>query len=323
MVAGPTAVGKSAFGMRMASQLDGEIVSADSRQVYRGFDIGTAKATSGERASVPHHLVDILEPDQEYGLLPFLDLAQKAIEEISARDRLPVVVGGSSQYVFALMEGWNPDRVPPNSRLRAALQRRADKEGSRKLHKDLAEIDAELAAQIDHRNTRRVIRALEIRAHEDQARWHVTGDPILDSRSQGRARKSDCGAGKRGEGLAQIAIAIGLTLPRDELYRRIDARVDQMIDRGWLKEVQTLLRRGYDADLSSMSSIGYWELAEHIAGRTDYASAVQNIKHRSHRLARSQYVWLRRATWLEWFDADKEGLRRAADRVGEQIESRC
>ena len=308
MVAGPTAVGKSAFGLRIARQLNGEIVSADSRQAYRGLDIGTAKATVDERESVTHHLVDILEPDQEYGLVPFLDLARKAIDEITARDRLPVVVGGSSQYVFALMEGWKPCRVPPNSRLRAALQRRAVRDGSQRLHADLAAIDPEAASQIDPSNARRVIRALEVRA---QAIEGISPPPWQGPDD--------------GNGLDRLheATAIGLTLPRDELYRRIDARVDRMMAQGWLNEVAALLQRGYGPELSSMSSIGYSELAEHIDGKTDLPSAVQRIKYRSHRLARSQYAWLRRAAWVEWFESDDEGVRRALDRVGEQIAPRC
>ena len=328
MVAGPTAVGKSAFALRIARLLNGEIVSADSRQAYRGLDIGTAKATVDEQKSVPHHLIDILEPDQEYGLVPFLDLARRAIGEITSRGRLPVVVGGSSQYVIALMEGWKPRRVPPNSTLRSALQRRADKDGYQRLHAELAAIDPEAAAQIDPSNVRRVIRALEVRAH---ASWETSPPPRhgpddgtgLDRLQEGTATGLS-GAGKGGQqGLADNAVAIGLTLPRDELYRRIDARVDRMMDQGWLNEVEELLQRGYGPELSSMSSIGYAELAECIAGRTDLVDAVQRIKHRSHRLARSQYVWLRRAGWLEWFESDDKGAMRALDRVGERIAPRC
>ncbi len=164
MVAGPTAVGKSAFGLRAAREFGGEIVSADSRQAYRGLDIGTAKATAQERAEVPHHLVDILEPDDDFGLVPFLDLALGAVRDIASRGRLPVVVGGSSQYLFALMEGWTPSRTPPDPELREALGRRAEAGGGGALHGELAAMDPEAAGRIDPRNTRRVIRALEVRA---------------------------------------------------------------------------------------------------------------------------------------------------------------
>ena len=327
VVAGPTAVGKSAFGMRIARLLNGEIVSADSRQAYSGLDIGTAKPTIEDRESVPHHLVDILEPDQDYGLVPFLDLARKAIDEIASRDRLPVVVGGSSQYVFALMEGWEPHRVPPDSRLRAALQRRADRDGSQRLHEDLEATDPEAAAQIDPSNTRRVIRALEVRAHAGEGTsppprpGPAEGDGL--DRLQETTATGHSGAKIGGQGLADGSIAIGFTLPRDELYRRIDARVDGMMALGWLNEVEGLLQRGYSPELSSMSSIGYSELAEHIDGKTDLAGAIQRIKHRTHRLARSQYVWLRRAKWLEWFESDDKGVSRALDRVGEQMAPRC
>ena len=304
VVAGPTAVGKSALGLRIARDFGGEIVSADSRQVYRGLDIGTAKATAQDRSSVPHHLVDILRPDQDYGLVPFLDQAKGVMDDVSGRGRVPVVVGGSSQYVFALVEGWTPDRVPPDPALRAALELRAEEEGGRRLHMELAAVDPEAAARIDHRNTRRVIRALEVRAAAERAGETSHGEQAPT-------------------GLAHDAIAVCLTLPRTELYDRIDKRVDGMIAAGWVSEVERLLASGYGPDLPSMSSIGYQELAEHVAGRVSLEDAVLTIKHRSHRLARGQYVWLRRAKWLKCFGADPGGIRMAEEWVGERLGQRC
>jgi len=295
IVAGPTAVGKSAFGLETARRFGGEIISADSRQIYTGLDIGTAKPTTSEQQAVPHHLVDVLDPDKDFGLANFLDRVGETLAEIGERDKLPVVVGGSSQYVFALMEGWSPPRVPPDPGLRAALDRRAEADGPGTLHAELAEIDPEAAAQIDPRNLRRVIRALEVRAASNKRRAPS-------------AKRS-----------AETTLVIGLTLPREELYRRIDARVDWMMEAGWLQEVEGLLERGYGPNLTAMSSIGYQELTEHLSDGSDLVDAVQRIKYRTHRLARSQYVWLRRATWMEWFEADEEGLRSAMGRVGEWL----
>ena len=332
VVAGPTAVGKSAFGLEAARRFGGEIVSADSRQAYRLMDIGTAKPTPAEREAVPHHLVDILDADEDYGLRVFLDTANDVIRNITARGRLPVVVGGSSQYVFALMEGWNPPGVPPNTEFREALERRAETEGGQSLHDELASIDPEAAAQIDPRNVRRVIRALEVRASkplepdELRAGANSQSDEALavfaltsEAKPRGAPMSARAKSPRARRSLAESSLAIGLTLPREALYARIDARVDQMMAGGWIREVEGLVERGYGPELPSMSSIGYQELAEHLAGEADLADAVQRIKHRTHKLARSQYVWLRRAGWLTWFEADEDGLAKAMDRVGEWV----
>lgn len=309
VVAGPTAVGKSAFGLEAARRFGGEIVSADSRQVYSGLDIGTAKATAVERQAVPHHLIDILQPDGVFGLAVFLDRLAVALSGIRGRGKLPVVVGGSSQYVFALMEGWSPPRVPPDPKLRAELERRAETEGPETLHAELAAVDPKTARRIDPRNVRRVIRALEVRNTQNSEREPGT------IRQRDEALAED--ALTSGAQLSPDTLAIGLTMPREALYRRIDARVDGMMEAGWLPEVERLLKQGYGPTLTSMSSIGYQELSEHLGGGADLADAIQMIKHRTHRLARNQYVWLRRAEWLEWFEADDEGLSEAMGRVGE------
>lgn len=299
VVAGPTAVGKSSFGMEAARQFGGEIVSADSRQVYTGLDIGTAKASRAERQTVPHHLVDIIDPDEDFGLAPFLDLVGDVITDIESRNNLPVLVGGSSQYVFALIEGWSPPRVPPNAELRAALEQLAETDGPAALHAELAAVDPEAAEKIDLRNVRRVIRALEVRQATTEPGASIAPRPM--------------------SAFNKNTLSIGLTLPRQLLYERIDQRVDQMIDAGWLKEVEGLSQRGYGPELTAMSSIGYQELTEHLSGNLDLAEAVQRIKNRTHKFARGQYVWLRRARWLEWFEADEPGLASAMDRVGEWV----
>jgi tRNA dimethylallyltransferase len=321
VVAGPTAVGKSSFGLQAAQRFGGEIVSADSRQVYTGLDIGTAKASLAEQRAIPHHLVDIIDPDEDFGLAPFLDLVGDVVTSIHSKDKLPVVVGGSSQYVFALIEGWSPPRVAPNAELRAALELRAKTDGPAALHAELAAQDPEAAAKIDPRNLRRVIRALEIRQSEE--RQAAEQEPQAGVEGESDEAKAEepltSEAPLRGEQGAKNTLAIGLTMPREQLYERIDQRVDHMIEAGWQAEVESLRERGYGPELTSMSSIGYQELSEHISGNVDLTEAVQRIKNRTHKFARGQYVWLRRAKWIEWFEADEPGLASAMDRVGEWV----
>jgi tRNA dimethylallyltransferase len=289
-IVGPTAIGKSALALRLAQQLGGEIVSADSRQVYRFMDIGTAKPAPEEFSAVPHHLIDVVDPDQPFSLAMFLERARAAIAGIAARSRLPIVVGGTGQWVWALLEGWDVPPVAPDTELRAALEERARLEGHQALYEDLSRADPAAAARIDSRNVRRVIRALEIAAVQDTsppATPHKT-PPSFDTK------------------------LLGLTLDRSKLYRRIDDRVDSMIDRGWVGEVTGLLERGYGPELPSMSGLGYRELVEHLRGELDLDTAVERIKYGTHRFARSQYRWFRHSDpRIRWFDSDT-GLNDAA-----------
>lgn len=278
-VVGPTAVGKSAFALAVSRELGGEIVNADSRQVYRRLDVGTAKPTLAERASVPHHLVDVVDPDQAYSLAQFLDQAADAITDIHSRSRLPVLAGGTGQYVRALLEGWKAPAVEPDPEVRRALEERARTSGVASLVAELAEIDPVAAARVDPRNVRRVVRALE----------------VAYSGASGPLQK---------EPPPYEVLVIGLTLDRGSLYERIDRRVEAMIASGWLSEVEGLLADGYGPDLPSMSSVGYSELANVIAGVLPLEEAVQRIKYRTHRLARAQYAWFRPADdRIRWFDA--------------------
>lgn len=287
-VVGPTAVGKSAFAMRLAEELGGEIVSADSRQVYRQMDIGTAKPPPGDRARIPHHLVDILDPDGDFSLALFLRLANQAIGGIQAHGRVPIVVGGTGQYAIALLERWDVPEVAPDTTLRQRLEQRALDEGADTLYSELARLDPDAAKRIDPRNVRRVIRALE----------------VLKSGQKPSARPS---AAKPFD-----ALVIGLTLPRAELYARIDARVDAMIASGWVQEVESLLRMGYGPELPSMSSLGYGELVRHLQGDWPLAEAVAKIKTRTHRFARQQYAWFRLTDKrICWYEAREDGVNTA------------
>ena len=209
-IVGPTAVGKSALALALAEALDGEIVSADSRLVYRGMDIGTDKPTPAERARIPHHLIDVVDPDQSFSLAMYQDLAYAAIADITARGRLPLLVGGTGQYVWAVMEGWTIPRAGPDGALRTRLFAEAEAHGAEALHARLAAVDPLAASKIDAQNVRRVVRALEV--------YELTGRPISDW--------------QRRPPPPYRTLILGLTLPRPALYSRINARVKRMVAQG-------------------------------------------------------------------------------------------
>ncbi len=267
VVVGPTAVGKTRLSLHLAQRFPGEIVSADSRLFYRGMDIGTAKPTPAERRLVPHHLIDIANPDETMTLGAFQDMAYAVIGAIQARDRLPILAGGTGQYIKAVVEGWGIPRVSPHPALRAALK----KLGGPELARWLALLDPIAAARLDPRNIRRVIRALEVTL--------VTGRPI--SILQQRHPPPF------------MTLMIGLTCPRELLYQRIDQRVEHMMARGLLAEVERLLAAGYARHLPAMSGLGYQQLAAHLAGELTLAEAVERIKFETHRFARQQHTWFR------------------------------
>ena len=281
-VVGPTATGKTDLALHLALAFEGEIIGADSRQVYRGMDLGTAKPTAEQRAQVPHWLVDVVDPDEEFGLARYLDLVQAALDDVWSRGRLPFLVGGTGQYVWALLEGWQVPRVGPDWALRRELEERAHREGPQALHAEVAALDPEAARRLDPRNVRRVVRALEV--------IRRTGRPLSACQTR---RPPDF-----------PWLALGLDLPSEELYRRIDARVDAMIEAGFVEEVQGLLARGYRPDLPAMSGIGYRQVCQYLAGELSLAEAVARIKTETHRLARKQRNWFRRDDRrIHWIDA--------------------
>lgn len=282
-VVGPTASGKTALAVGLAEQLGGEVVNADSRQVYRYMDIGTAKPTPVERARAPHHLTDICDPDEPFGLADFLAAAGRTIDDITRRTRLPVVAGGTGQYVRALIEGWQAPPVAPDPGLRGELTERAERDGPAALHTELATRDPEAAAAIHPRNVRRVVRALEV--------VRATGQPFSQQRRRGEA--------------PYRALMLGLALTRETLYRRIDERVDRMFAAGLVDEVRRLLALGYGRDLPAMNSIGYAQVCSFLAGDLTLAEAIARTKTGTHRLARTQANWFRRDdARIRWLDAE-------------------
>ena len=279
-IVGPTAVGKSALAIRLAQVFDWEIVSADSRQVYRYVDIGTAKPSAEERALVPHHLLDVVDPDEDFSLALYQEMAYWAVEDINRRGKLALLVGGSGLYIQAVIRGFTIPSAAPDPELRRSLEERAAGEGYMALYKELEQVDADAARKIDPRNARRVIRALEV--------CYVTGLPFSQLQmSEPRFQ----------------TLAIGLTTAREDLYRRIDDRVDGMIERGLVQEVQALLERGYSLDLPSLSGLGYKQIGHYLQGEIELDTVVQRIKYETHRFARHQYAWFRpRDERIHWFD---------------------
>ncbi len=282
-VVGPTAVGKSSFAIEMAERIGGEIISADSRYLYRGMDIGTAKPSQADRARVPHHLIDVADPDQPWSLAEYSQACQRLIKEIIERKNIPLVVGGTGQYVRALLEGWTMPKGAEDLSLRAELQSLADRDGVDALYKKLLDADPVSANKIDKRNVRRVIRALEVIS--------ITGRPYSDQRKKLQPDFD--------------SKIIGLTLPREKLYARIDARVDSMIANGLVEETRALASKGYDWNLPALSAIGYKQVGMYLRGECDLDEAVRLIKHATRRFVRQQYNWFRlNDPKIKWWDAD-------------------
>ena len=300
-VVGATATGKTALAIALARRLGGEIINADSRQVYRGMDIGTAKPTSAEQAAARHWLIDVVAPDQPFTLANFLDQANAAVDDVLSRRRMPIIAGGTGQYVWALLEGWRVPRVPPNRELRAELEALAERDGADALAAELRAIDPASADAIDPRNVRRVIRAIEVTRATGRrfSEWQERERPAFD------------------------ATIIGLGMQRAALYTRIDARVDAMMSGrtaagagGLVDEVRGLNAAGYGCDLPPMTGIGYRQACEHIAGECSVEEAAARIKTETHRLARMQHTWFRaNDARIGWLDADAPDLVEQATKL--------
>ncbi len=278
VLVGPTAVGKTATSLELAGRFDGEIVSADSRLFYRGMDIGTAKPTPAERALAPHHLIDLCAPDETLSLGQYQRLAYAAIDGVLARGRLPILVGGTGQYVMAVVEGWGVPEVAPRPALRAALERL----GGAEVGRWLAALDPAAAARIDPRNVRRVVRALEVTL--------VSGRRMSALQRKTPPPYDIC--------------LLGLRRNRADLYARIDDRVAAMMAAGLLDEVRRLRAAGY-ADEPPLSGLGYRQLLAHLRGESSLDEAVARTQFETHRFARQQATWFRADDpRIAWFDAD-------------------
>jgi tRNA dimethylallyltransferase len=288
-IVGPTASGKSSMALELARRLGGEIVNADSRQVYRGMDIGTAKPTAAERRIVRHHLFDIVDPTEEYSLALYQRQARAAFDEIWAGGNFAWLVGGTGQYVWALLEDWRVPEVAPDPALRARLQAEAEAGGPEALHARLAEVDPAAAERIDPRNARRVVRAIEVYEHTGRpiSAWQTKGQPDFEY------------------------LLFGVDLPRDLLEARIEQRTGAMFEAGLVDEVRGLLESGVPAGAPAMSSIGYAEVVRYLGGEISLEEAQVEIGRATRRLVRRQLQWFRRddprITWVR--DADDIDLQ--------------
>jgi len=301
-VVGPTAAGKSSLGIAIAKMFNGEIVNADSRQIYRYMDIGTAKPGPAERAAAPHHMLDIILPDQAYSLALFQSSALRCISDIQGRGALPVLVGGSGQYIWSVLEGWSIPSVEPDHTFREEMASRAEKEGVKSLYRELQAIDPATASLMLPNNLRRIVRALEI--------YRKTGQPPSSLRQK--------------KGLPYPVLIIGLTAERDQLYSLIDRRTEAMMSAGFIDEVRNLLKMGYGSDLPSMSSLGYRQIIDHLSGRMGLEEAVQAIKYETHRFARGQYAWFHPSdSRISWFDAGGGLTEKLSALLAEFLDKSC
>ncbi len=283
VIGGPTAIGKTRLGITLAEELNGEVVAADSMQIYRYLDIGTAKPTLGERMGIPHHMIDVIDPDQPFSAADYRRLAQRAIQDIHGRGKIPIVVGGTGFYIKTLIRGLfhGPGGDPG---IRARLQMEARIEKGRGLYERLKNVDPTSAARIHPNDIFRIIRALEV--------WELTGRPI--SSWQEEHRKSSHPI---------KAFIFGLICSRGELYRRVEARVDRMFEWGLVEEV----RRNYSPDLRSLQGLGYGHVVGYIQGKYPLEEAILRMKRDTRRYAKRQITWFKRMEGIKWVQVEKEG----------------
>ena len=294
VIVGPTAVGKTELSVRLAKKLDGEIVSADSRLFYRGMDIGTAKPTQVEMDDVPHHLINIAEPDDEWSLARYLPSAQHIINDIQTRGNIPFLVGGTGQYVQAIVKGWDLPKIKPDPRLRQILSEWAAEVGTNGIRSRLEVLDPDAAANIDGPNLRRMVRALEV---------------ILSSGKKFSSQKNKKGSSFR-------ILQIGLIRPREELYQRIDLRIDRMIEEGLIQEVQSLLEAGYSGQLSSMSAIGYKQIVTYLSGEISLDEAMRQIRSKTRKYVRQQANWFKQNDEdIHWFSAADDPFKEILNEI--------
>lgn len=283
-VIGPTAVGKTRLGIELAGLLNTEIISGDSMLVYRGLDIGTAKPGLAERNGIVHHLIDILEPEEEFSVTKFISLADRHISQLNAVDKIPILAGGTGLYVKALLEGYQFNITPGDAGYRDKLTQLAQTRGNEYVHQLLLEADPAAAARLHPNDLRRIIRALEV---------HSLGGENISQRKLAGCHQ-----------LVYDAAVIGLTMNRQHLYDRINRRVDNMIAQGLVEEVSSLLAAGLSPACQSMKGIGYKEIIAYLSGEVSLSAAIDAIKQATRHFAKRQLTWYNKMPYIHWVNVD-------------------
>lgn len=297
-IVGPTAVGKSQVALSLAKKIQGEIINADSVQVYRYMNIGTAKPSTQERASVSHHLLDIIDPKENFSVADYQKLAHKVINNVHQKGRLPIVVGGTGLYVKAITSGFVFLGGKPNNQLRKQINKIAEEKGNIYLYNKLKEIDCKAAAKIHPNDLRRITRALEF--------YYSTGQPISRQWELTRARKAN----------KMNYIIFGLNMPREQLYERINQRVDKMIEAGFLEEVKELVNRGYNLQHKAMQALGYKHMLRYLSGDWTFAEAVETMKRDTRRYAKRQLTWFKKEKEIIWIYLNSNNIvEKALERI--------
>ncbi|SFA72761.1 MULTISPECIES: tRNA (adenosine(37)-N6)-dimethylallyltransferase MiaA [unclassified Bacillus (in: firmicutes)] len=302
VIIGPTAVGKTNLSIQLAKRFNGEIISGDSMQIYKKMDIGTAKITPEEMQGVPHHLIDLKNPDESFSAAEFQELVREKITDITNRGKLPFIVGGTGLYIQSVIYDYQFSDVVADEKFRRQLEEKAGAVGYEAIHQELANIDPQSASQIHPNNIRRVIRALEI--------YHCTGKTMTEYQSK-----------QQPEMMYDTAL-LGLTMDRDSLYERINRRVDIMMDAGLVEEVKGLYEEGY-RDCQSIQAIGYKELYDYFDGKVALEDAIENLKQNSRRYAKRQLTWFRNKMDVEWYDmSDSDGATKKLEQISQYIEGK-
>ena len=286
VLTGPTAVGKTSLSISLAKAVNGEIISADSMQVYKGMDIGSAKIRKEEMQGVTHYLVDILEPEEEFHIVKFQELAKAALEEIYAKGKIPILVGGTGFYIQAVTRDIDFTQAEQETSYREELEQFAKEKGAEYLHEKLREVDSKRAENIHANDVKRVIRALEF--------YHQNGTPISEHNEEQKQQTSPY----------NLAYFV-LTAPREILYERIDRRVDQMMEEGLLEEVKSLRERGCHRGMVSMQGLGYKEILAYLEGEYPLEEAVRILKRDTRHFAKRQLTWFRREQDVIWVDKEQ------------------
>ena len=291
VILGPTASGKTQLSLKLSQYFSSEIINCDTSIFYKYFSIGTGKPNKKNLKLIKHNLLDFLEPDQDYSLAEFLNDANNIINKIVSDNKVPILVGGSGQYLKALIENWNVSNIKPNMELRKKLEKEIDESGLESLYQKLKNQFPENAQRVDSKNPRRVIRAFELG---------------LEGGTVSRETKKN----------NKIFFKFGLTMPREILYKKIDERIEKMFEDNWVGEVEDLIKKGFNKELNSFSSIGYNEIYDHLVNKLDLDIAINLIKKRTRNLVRHQYNWFKlNDPEIKWFDSSKHSINYISEKI--------